>query len=568
MNPMVEAVRDDFAGQARVLLMEDELSVAQGLQMILKEEGHGVDLAPTGKSALETLKGNEFDLLVADLRLPDMNGMEVVREVKRRRPETMVLVITGYAAVDTAVDAFRSGAVDYLTKPFTDDQFKAAVDVALKERGGAHEEAFAPGERIKAKKLIRKKQVMEILKKARSVSRTEQTAAPVPKVHGVEEQKGTKEAENAGTDRSIESQILESVGEGILASDQKGVIVFLNTRLEEMLGYSRKEVCGKTRLNQLFRIGEMERVWEELKAYPAEQSEKHVLFAANLLDRWGEKIPVQVSPSILQDGAEEKGMVILIQDLKAMRKVENDSPDLSDLLHQDKMMSLGRLAASIIHEINNPLAGILNYLRLMGKIMGRGEPDQEHLEKFKNYLGIVENETDRCAKLISNLLAFSRKSAQEFCPINVNEALERSILLSKHKSELQNIEIKTDQDPNLPQVEGDFNQLQQCVINLIFNAIDAMPEGGTLYLSTKVNSGEGVVEIHVRDTGCGIPEKELACIFEPFVTTKKEGKGLGLGLSTVKGIIERHKGRIHVESEVDKGTLFVIELPVATKTSW
>ena len=561
MNPMVEAVRDDFAGQGRVLLMEDELSVAQGLQMILKEEGYGVDVAPTGQSALDTLKRNEFDLLVADLRLPDMNGMEVVREVKRRRPETMVLVITGYAAVDSAVDAFRSGAVDYLPKPFTDDQFKAAVGVALKERGGAHEEALAPAERIKAKNLIHKKQVIEALKRARSGSRREQPVAFVPGTHGVEERGGARVAESAETDRSIKGLILESVGEGILAADQKGVIVFLNRRLEEMLGYSRKEVCGKMRLNQLFRIGEMERVWEDLKAGPEEQAEKSLLFEANLLDRWGERISVQVSPSILQDGAEEKGMVILIRDLKAMRKAENDSLDLSGLLHQDKMMSLGRLAASVIHEINNPLAGILNYLRLMIKIMGRGEPDQEHLEKFKHYLGIVESETDRCAKLISNLLAFSRKSAQEFCPVNVNEALERSILLSKHKSELQNIEIKEELDPHLPQVEGDFNQLQQCVINLIFNAIDAMPEGGTLFLGTRVSSTEGMVEIHVRDTGCGIPEKELAGIFEPFFTTKKEGKGLGLGLSTVKGIIERHKGRIHVESEVDKGTLFVIKLP-------
>ena len=227
------------------------------------------------------------------------------------------------------------------------------------------------------------------------------------------------------------------------------------------------------------------------------------------------------------------------------------------------MISLGRLAASVVHEINNPLAGILNYLRLMIKILGRGASlKPESLAKFQRYLGLVESETGRCSKIVSNLLAFSRKSTMEFSEVNVLELLEKSIMLSQHKMDLQNIQVKTELDERMPPVWGDFNQIQQCVINLIFNAIDAMPDGGTLTLGCDYKQNKGVVNISVEDTGSGISEEDLPHIFEPFYSTKSEGNGLGLGLATVYGIIDMHKGTITVDSEVGKGTVFTITLPV------
>jgi signal transduction histidine kinase len=225
------------------------------------------------------------------------------------------------------------------------------------------------------------------------------------------------------------------------------------------------------------------------------------------------------------------------------------------------MISLGRLAASVVHEINNPLAGILNYIRLMAKILKRGSLEQEHIEKFQRYLNLIESETERCSKIVSNLLAFSRKSKLEFNEVNIYELLEKSIMLSQHKLTLQNIQIKTDLDSDLPEVWGDFNQIQQCVINLIFNAIDAMPEGGTLTIESSYQPGKGMVEIKIKDTGCGIAREDLAHIFDPFYTTKMEGEGLGLGLSTVYGILERHKGTIEAESALGMGSVFTIRLP-------
>ena len=246
-------------------------------------------------------------------------------------------------------------------------------------------------------------------------------------------------------------------------------------------------------------------------------------------------------------------------------EMERDIPEEPELLQQHKMISLGRLAASVVHEINNPLAGILNYLRLMMKILNRGALGQEQLEKFRKYLSFSESETDRCSQIVSNLLAFSRKSNMEFGEVNVHELLEKCIMLSQHKLQLQNIQIRAEPEEKMPSVWGDFNQIQQCVINLIFNAIDAMPDGGSLTIGSLFRKDKNMAEIKVEDTGSGISKEDLPHIFDPFYSTKTEGKGLGLGLSTVHGIIDRHMGSIDVKSKQGEGTTVIINLPAGKK---
>lgn len=226
-------------------------------------------------------------------------------------------------------------------------------------------------------------------------------------------------------------------------------------------------------------------------------------------------------------------------------------------------MSLGRLAASVVHEINNPLSGILNYLRLMSRILRQGALSEDRKEKFQRYLDLVENETNRCSQIVSSLLSFSRLSPPVFGHVQIDELLQRCILLSRHKLELSNIRLESSIQPNLPPIDGDFNQLQQCVINLIFNAIDAMPEGGSLILSSRRDGDSGNVMITVSDTGPGIAPEKLPHIFEPFFTTKNEGYGVGLGLSTVYGIMERHNGSVHAESQPGAGATFTLKLPIS-----
>ena len=205
----------------------------------------------------------------------------------------------------------------------------------------------------------------------------------------------------------------------------------------------------------------------------------------------------------------------------------------------------------------------------MIKILGRGPLARENREKFQRYLELMGDETGRCSEIVSNLLAFSRKSKLEFRQIDIHELLQKCIMLSQHKLALQNIRLKTDLAKDVPVVSGDFNQIQQCIINLMFNAIDAMiPHGGTLTLGVSINSGRDMVEISIGDTGQGISNEDLTHIFDPFYTTKMEGKGIGLGLSTVYGVIDRHSGAINVESEPGKGSVFTVILPLAVRRNY
>jgi signal transduction histidine kinase len=237
--------------------------------------------------------------------------------------------------------------------------------------------------------------------------------------------------------------------------------------------------------------------------------------------------------------------------------------DQARILHQDKMMSLGRLVASVVHEINNPLSGVLNYFRLMIRILGEEQLDENQKKKFSQYLELSENETKRCSQIVSSLLNFSRISPPAFQEVRIEELIHRCIILSRHKLELSNIRLQSNIQTDIPPVKGDFNQLQQCIINLIFNAIDAMPQGGTLIIKGCHESEERLALIAVMDSGQGIASADLPYIYEPFFTTKKEAYGVGLGLSTVYGIIERHKGTINVKSRPGEGTTFMLKLPIS-----
>ena len=359
----------------------------------------------------------------------------------------------------------------------------------------------------------------------------------------------------------FEHNLIQSSIDAIIASDRDGSIIVFNQQAEKLLGYSAYEMIMKMSFNDLFPPAMLEELRKELVSDGYGGKNRLLLFETYMTNKTGDKIPVQLSATVMFDQGEEIGMMGFFRDLREIRRMEQQFDDQTRLLHEHKMISLGRLSASVVHELNNPLAGILNYVRLMLKIIKRGSLDQKNQEKFQRHLTLVESETHRCSKIVSNLLAFSRKSELQLNDMNINELLDKSILLSQHKLVLQNIQIKTDLDPGIPKVLGDFNQIQQCVINLIFNAIDAMSDGGTLTIISSFDPNKEMVEIKVADTGYGIADEDLHQIFDPFYSTKTEGQGLGLGLSLVYGIIDRHKGTITVESELGKDTVFIISLP-------
>jgi two-component system, NtrC family, sensor kinase len=251
------------------------------------------------------------------------------------------------------------------------------------------------------------------------------------------------------------------------------------------------------------------------------------------------------------------------------RMVEERTRQLQDthakLLHQDKMASLGKLAASVVHEINNPIAGILNLALLMKRILKEERGLHKDLDAFDRYLTLMETETRRISRIVSNLLTFSRQSKMELGSQDINQLIERTLLLNDNLLKISNVKTYKVLDPALPQVIGSADQFQQVFMNMISNAAEAMEGkgGGLLTVKTWCNVKQESINISFADNGVGILIDNTGKLFEPFYTTKKKGKGVGLGLSVVYGIIKAHNGSIMIDSQPGKGTTFTIQLPLS-----
>ncbi|MBF0467694.1 MAG: PAS domain-containing protein [Desulfamplus sp.] len=233
------------------------------------------------------------------------------------------------------------------------------------------------------------------------------------------------------------------------------------------------------------------------------------------------------------------------------------------LLHQDKMASLGKLSASVVHEINNPVAGILNLIMLNKRIIEEGPVNEEEMKLFSKYLNLMETETRRISRIVSNLLVFARQSKIEFKEIDVNFLVEQTILLNSNLLKINGVKLTTELDSSLPPCHGSEDQLKQVFMNFISNAAESMAatSGGVLTVSTEYQHESDTVVIRFTDTGTGIPQENISKLFEPFFTTKKIGKGVGLGLSVAYGIVKEHGGGIYVNSHPGKGSTFKITLP-------
>jgi two-component system NtrC family sensor kinase len=231
------------------------------------------------------------------------------------------------------------------------------------------------------------------------------------------------------------------------------------------------------------------------------------------------------------------------------------------LLNSEKMASIGKLAATVAHEINNPLFGILTYARLVSR--GIMKHEFEGRDELTEQLQTIERESKRCGDLVKSLLTFSRQAPSNREPNDLNAIARRAIVLVKHKLDMQSIELVESLGENLPPANCDANQIQQVLLILMVNASEAMPHGGRLEISTDYEAGAETCVARVKDTGGGIPEDVLPRIFDPFFTTKEDQLRTGLGLAVAHSIVEQHAGEIAVRSEPGKGTEFTISLPAS-----
>jgi len=253
------------------------------------------------------------------------------------------------------------------------------------------------------------------------------------------------------------------------------------------------------------------------------------------------------------------------------QRVEQKTRELrrayDEVLHVETMSSLGKMAAVVAHEINNPLSGILTYSKLLKKWVDSDMAGNEKKEESRQCLDLITSESRRCGELVKNLLSFSRQGPMNVQPTEINAVMRQCVMLLRPNLEHASIQLSVTAADGLPRLQCDPSQIEQVLLALIVNAMDAMPRGGNLWLETTLSADGKQVTITVRDDGGGIPSDILPMIFEPFVTTKEHGHGTGLGLAVSRSIIERHGGKIAIQSEAGKGTTVSITLPVPRDTA-
>ena len=228
------------------------------------------------------------------------------------------------------------------------------------------------------------------------------------------------------------------------------------------------------------------------------------------------------------------------------------------IVQMEKLSSLGKMAATVAHELNNPLSGILTYAKLTSRELIEVNADQE-FDELLGYLTLIQKESSRCGDVVRNLLLFSRSSGYDLAEHSTKTIIERALMLVQHHLKMTEIRLVTDLGDEDDTLTCDENQIEQALVALFVNAVEAMPDGGTLTVSCKSMAEEVCIEI--ADTGYGIPDEVQPQIFEPFFSTKEALDGVGLGLAVVYGIVQRHEGTIEVDSSGDGGTMFRLRLP-------
>ncbi len=370
-----------------------------------------------------------------------------------------------------------------------------------------------------------------------------------------EQKKFARELKNSN---EFFANLIASSVDGIIAADMKGNIIIFNKGAEALSGYTAEEVIGKINITELYPQGVARDIMQKLRSPDYGGVGKLIPSQLNLKNKATEEIPCQLSAALIYGSSgQELASVGIFTDLRSRLMMEAKLQETYlQLANSEKLASLGKLAAGIAHEINNPLGGILIYASLMMEDLPESDPKRQDLAR-------IVQEAGRCKEIVKSLLEFARQSEPRMEPVNINQAITDGLFFLENQASFHNIQIVKNLDPALPLACGNSSQLKQVFMNIIVNAAEAMHGNGILTIETRCCPDDrGTIIIEFTDTGEGIPEENLSRIFDPFFTTKTVGKGTGLGLSTAYGIIEGHGSKIDVKSKINEGATFTIELPI------
>jgi len=510
-----------MAYKANVLVVDDEQPIADLISFSLTSHGYQVSLAFDGQDGVKKAGAEKFDLVIMDIQMPNMDGITALGELKKIDPELEVIIATGHGTLSTAVQSLRKGAFDYLHKPFEIKELIAVVERALEKRR-FNDITKAIFSTIKPDELPR-----VIIDSAMRILKADEAFLAL-----------------SGRDAKLSvavSEGLDSEGERISRLD-------LCARMREQIvgGGGGVTLVEDPAADKRFSdIAGINGIKSAMLLPLIENNRLAGIIGLNRRD--GEEY---FAENDIQRARIFSSLVNLaLRNANLYRQLQETQ---SQLIQAEKMSALGQLAGGLAHEINNPLSGILGLTQLVLETLPAGTQSHQDLTD-------IEKAVFRCKKIITSLLSFARQEKTRMEPVSMNEVIEETLTLCDRQMELKRVKIERRFGEGLPLVTGDFQQLMQVFLNLFTNARDAMPEGGSITVSTRL-AGHWV-EASVADTGAGIPEDILGRIFDPFFTTKPVGKGTGLGLSVCLGIINKHNGSISAHSAPGSGTTFIIRLP-------
>jgi len=521
-----------LSGSSKIILVVDDDPInLQVLKNQLVLGSYSTSLARDGESALAIIEeadrsGRLFDLILLDVMMPKMSGYDVCRKLREKYPHDKlpVIMLTAKNQISDLVTGFESGANDYLPKPFSKDELLARIKIQFTLKGLAEKHKQAQNEILSVNKEL--KQTSQFLE-----------------------------------------MVIDNANVWLNVLDNEGNVVIWNKAAEEISGYTRDEVIGN---NKIWEWSYPEKSYREKVQTKAlaiiNRGEILENFETNICRKDGKVRTMSWHSQHLADlDGNPMGSIAFGRDITTTKLLE------AQLAHAQKMEAVGTLASGIAHDFNNLLQGITGYAQILLFNKKKNNPDYKKLDA-------IFQTGERAAQLVQQLLLFSRKVTTERKPFDLNQEVLKIIkMLERTIPKMVAIELYPGK--GLWQVKGDPVQIEQILLNLGSNAADAMPNGGKLSIETKnvvldnqsakiypeVESGN-FVQIKVSDTGHGMPEKIVEHIFEPFFTTKDIGKGTGLGLASVYGIVKNHDGHITCESKVDQGTTFSIYLPVTKQT--
>jgi PAS domain S-box-containing protein len=350
--------------------------------------------------------------------------------------------------------------------------------------------------------------------------------------------------------------VIESTVDGIVMVDTKGNVLIFNEGMERLTGYKAEEIINRGHLSTFYDLETAKENMRKMRSEEFGPPGKLNPTSMTIVTRDGEEIPVTLSAAIITIDDKEVGSVGVFRDMREILEMRKELEDTHlQLVQSEKVASVGRMAAGVAHEINNPLAGILMYAEILRESLIDQKQDLEDIQE-------IIDQTLRCKNIVSELLEFSRQSVGKVSTIDLEDLVRKSLNLLVEQALFQDITVRVDIEPDLPRMAGDLGQLQQVFTNLFINAADAMDGKGSLEVRAWYLPERERFLITVSDTGPGIPEELRDKVFEIFFTTKPVGRGTGLGLSISKKIIELHGGDISFHSPPEGGTTFTLELPL------